>query len=100
MAWAGRDACTGASGMRGTGTARRQADGQDPRGATQRTTPKALGHVGSAGAAEGAHGSDAAVAGAVVVIACIRDGAYAGRGRRARGDGKVASVSFDLRLDL
>ena len=36
-----------------------------------------------------------AVAGAVVVIACIRKGAHAGRGRRARGDGKVASVSFD-----
>ena len=32
-------------------------------------------HAGSAGAAEGAHGSDAAVAGAVVVIACSRDGA-------------------------
>jgi hypothetical protein len=32
-------------------------------------------HAGSAGAAEGAHGSDAAVAGAVVVTACIRDGA-------------------------
>ena len=27
--------------MRGTGTERRQADGQDPRGATHRTTPKA-----------------------------------------------------------
>jgi hypothetical protein len=28
--------------MRGTGTERRQADGQDTRGATQSTTPKAL----------------------------------------------------------
>ena len=36
-----------------------------------------------------------AVAGAVVVIVCSRGGAQTGRGRRARGDGKVASVSFD-----